>query len=136
MFGKEDRDLDVDYSWMLSVRLLLLSVLLAGFVTGAEVVRLCDVLRNPGKYRGKKLSITAGFRVGYEWQALACYDCAGVSGEPNEKREDPYLVWVEFSLDLRGASQASQSEGFRSTGKGHLPGDVRRARNLWASRWI
>jgi hypothetical protein len=88
---------------MVSARGLLLALLFAGLAAGADGVRLCDVPRNPAQHQGKELIIGAGFRVGYEWQVLVCYDCT-----INECKGDCgklYDVWVNFERDVKESSK-------------------------------
>jgi hypothetical protein len=80
---------------MLSARRVLFALLFARLAAGADAVRLCDVLKNPNQYEGKELIISAGFRVGYEWQALVCYDCT--STECNDQGAKIYDVWVNLN---------------------------------------
>ena len=89
---------------------LLVALLFARLAAGAEVVRLCDVLRKPAQYQSKELIITAGFRVGYEWQVLVCYDCQsnGCNGDCGKL----YNVWVEFEQGVKGSSKLPKVAAF------------------------
>jgi hypothetical protein len=86
---------------MAIARTVLVAFMLGHPATGAEVVDLCDVLGSPGQYEHKELVVTAGFRVGYEWQELVCYVC------PSKGR-----IWVEFTRDTRGASKLPKVKAF------------------------
>jgi hypothetical protein len=90
-----------------------------GLAGGAEVVRLCDVLRNPTLHRGKELSITAGFRVGYEWQVLVCYDCSTNECSDCGKLYD---VWVNFEQGVKGASKLPKVAAFDQLEKATFQG--------------
>ena len=74
-------------------------------------VKLCAVLKNPSGNDQKQFVITAGFRVGYEWQELLCYDC------PTSER-----VWVEFDPAAKGISKLPKSEAFHQLYKVTLRG--------------
>ena len=97
---------------MLSARRVVLALLLARLAAGAEAVRLCDVLKNPNQYQGKELVITAGFRVGFEWQALVCYDCASTATKSATTSARIYDVWVNFEQGVKGASKLPKVKGF------------------------
>lgn len=94
---------------MVSAHGLLLALVFARFAVGAEVVRLCDVLKQPAQYQSKELVITAGFRVGYEWQVLVCYDCPSNGCSDCGKLYD---VWVEFEPGVKGSSRLSKVVAF------------------------
>jgi hypothetical protein len=81
----------------------LLALLFARLAAGTEVVRLRDVLRESAQYRNKELIITAGFRVGYEWQVLVCYDCP--SNGCNGDCAKLYDVWVDFEKGIKLSSK-------------------------------
>jgi hypothetical protein len=95
---------------MLSARGLFLALVFARLAAGADDVRLCDLLKNPNQNQGKELIITSGFRVGYEWQALVCYDCT--SQEYNDQHPKTYDVWVNFEKDVKGASKLPKVKAF------------------------
>jgi hypothetical protein len=85
---------------------------LAKLAAGAEMVRLCDVLKNPSQYKSKELLITAGFRVGFEWQVFVCYECTSTCKECNDQREQLYDVWVKFEQGVKGASKLPKVKAF------------------------
>jgi hypothetical protein len=95
---------------MVSASGLLLVLLFARLAIGAEVVRLCDVLRTPAQYQRRELIITAGFRVGYEWQVLVCYDCP--SNGCNGDCAKLYDVWVDFEHGVKGSSKLPKRAAF------------------------
>ena len=99
---------------MLSTRRVFLALLLARLAAGAEAVHLCDVLKNPNQHEGKELVISAGFRVGYEWQVLVCYDCTSTttSKECNNQCGQIYDVWVNFKHGVQGASKLPKVKAF------------------------
>ena len=87
-------------------------MLAANLATGGEVVRLCDVLKNPSQYKGRELILTAGFRVGFEWQVLVCYECKSVCKTCDNQREQIYDVWVNFEQDVKGAHKLPKVKAF------------------------
>jgi len=109
------------------------------------VVRLCDVLDHPRDFDGKELVLTAGLRLGFEWQELMCFTCNSAQ-----------RVWVEFDEDVKGWRRIGKARAFDqvykvtvrgtfSTGDGtygHLNGyrfqlhvsEIRRARRIWSFR--
>lgn len=102
----------------------MLTVLFSRLAVGADVVHLCDVLRKPAQYQGKELIITAGFRVGYEWQVLVCYDCQGngCNGDCGKL----YDVWVEFERGVKGSSKLPKVAAFDQLEKVTFQGTLQR----------
>ncbi len=66
----------------------------------AADISLCSVMQSPEKYDGQELTMTVGYRVGFEWQELVCAPCK------NSQR-----VWVEFDPDLKGGQKLGKSTG-------------------------
>lgn len=42
-----------------------------------ERVRFCDLLKDPGKFDGRAVTLKASYRYGFEWQELFCVSCKG-----------------------------------------------------------
>lgn len=53
----------------------------------------CELLRNPGKYSGKEVTVRATWKYGYEWSQLYCLDCL-----------DKGKAWLEIPGDINDAS--------------------------------
>ena len=81
--------------------LFAMSLLAAVPAKSADSVSLCQVLKTPAEYEQKELVITAGYRVGYEWQELICFAC------PTAER-----IWVEFRPDVAGNSKLPRVTAF------------------------
>lgn len=41
------------------------------------VVDVCGLLRDPGRYDGQRVTVSASYRYGFEWQELFCMKCWG-----------------------------------------------------------
>ncbi len=82
-----------------------LCLLLPLIGSSAEIkdVSLCAVMQAPEKYDGQELTMTVGYRVGFEWQELVCSPC-------NIRNK----VWVEFDPDLKGAKKLKPTDRFDS----------------------
>jgi hypothetical protein len=76
--------------------LLLVAILPAD---GSDV-SLCSLLREPKAYSGREVTLTAGYRVGFEWQELACATCNATQ-----------RVWVEFDTGAKGARKLGKFTG-------------------------
>ena len=83
------------------VLLLALSLQAASRSSGGPSVDLCEVLANPSAYDQKELTITAGYRAGYEWQEFSCFTCS-----TREK------VWVELGPEVKGVSKIGKAKRF------------------------
>lgn len=44
-----------------------------------ERTSLCDVIRDPGKFDGRAVTLKASYRYGFEWQELFCVSCRGAA---------------------------------------------------------
>jgi hypothetical protein len=53
----------------------------------------CDLMQNPDKYRGKRVTVRATWRYGFEWSQFYCIDCS--------LKE---MTWLEISPELDNAS--------------------------------
>ncbi|MFN3330192.1 MAG: hypothetical protein ACK419_04620 [Pyrinomonadaceae bacterium] len=42
------------------------------------IVEFCDLVKNPGKYDGKEVTVRATYRYGFEWQEIFCLGCRDV----------------------------------------------------------
>jgi hypothetical protein len=62
----------------------------------AATVTYCDLIRNPERYKGKLVRVSAIYRYGYEWSELYCLECM------NEGR-----TWVEFDETFVSSTKAS-----------------------------
>src|SRR5258706_4902408 len=51
-------------------------------------VAYCDLVRNPAGYDGKKVSVQATYRYGFEWQEIYCVECRASA-----------KTWLEFPGD-------------------------------------
>lgn len=70
-------------------------LIFGGVATHAQTtVKLCDLLRNPAKYRDQQVKVRATFRFGFEWQQLYCLDCL-----------DKGKGWLELPHDLDDESE-------------------------------
>jgi len=56
----------------------------------------CDLMRSPGKYNGKDVTIRATYRYGFEWSELYCLDCL-----------DQGKAWLDMSTALEDKSAKS-----------------------------
>ena len=68
--------------------LVALPMLLFSTRAKAGDVSLCSVMSAPEKYSGVELTMTVGYRAGFEWQELVCSSC-------NIRNK----IWVEFDPD-------------------------------------
>ena len=57
-------------------------------------IAFCDLLRNPQKYNGQKVTVRATWRYGFEWSQLYCLDCL-----------DNGKAWLDRASDLDEASE-------------------------------
>ena len=64
-----------------------------GNLRAQVLLKFCDLLKNPEKYNGRKVTIRATYQYGYEWSYLYCLDCR------DQK------VWLDIPVDLDDASQ-------------------------------
>ncbi len=62
----------------------------------SATVTYCDLIRNPERYKGKLVRVSAIYRYGYEWSELYCLECM------NEGR-----TWVEFDESYVSSTKAS-----------------------------
>jgi hypothetical protein len=60
---------------MRSTFALISLMFLSAAIHAQTSVKLCDLLRNPEKYRDQQVKVRATFRYGFEWQQLYCLDC-------------------------------------------------------------
>jgi len=61
-------------------------------VTAADV-DYCELLQNPAEFDGKRVTIKATFRYGFEWQEIFCLSC-----------RDLAKTWLEIDDDTISAS--------------------------------
>ena len=66
-------------------------------------VTYCDLVQNPELYSGKRVSVTATYRYGYEWQEIYCLTCRDVG-----------KTWLEFPQD----PPDEMERAFKGTPKG------------------
>jgi hypothetical protein len=59
-------------------------------------VGYCELIRNPDRYNGKRVRISAVYRYGYEWSELYCLECATES-----------KTWVEFTDSFSSSAKES-----------------------------
>jgi len=85
-------------AWLL---LMVVSLQASNRPASGPSVSLCEVFANPSAYERKGLTITAGYRVGFEWSELSCFTCSS-----RDK------VWVEFDPDVKGASKIGKAKRF------------------------
>ena len=77
------------------VALSLIICTVAAVVGHSETqVGFCDLVKNPGLYKGKEVTVRATYRVGFEWSELYCLDCL-----------DRGKAWLDFGDDLDRASE-------------------------------
>ncbi|MCE5307773.1 MAG: hypothetical protein LLG20_09020 [Acidobacteriales bacterium] len=55
--------------------LLLTQFALCFGAAAPEAVDLCDLISNPGDFNGKRISVQATYRYGFEWQELYRFGC-------------------------------------------------------------
>jgi hypothetical protein len=79
----------------MGIRIMLwaLFTIVAGAVSADEHVQYvntsyCDLVQNPERYSGQRVSFTATYRYGYEWQEIYCLTC-----------RDTGKTWLEFPQD-------------------------------------
>ena len=59
----------------------------------SDSISYCDLLKNPEKYDGKEVTVSASYRYGFEWQEMFCLDCRNIGktwleiGEITKKSE-------------------------------------------------
>lgn len=51
----------------------------------SDSVNFCDLLKEPKKYDGKKVTVRATYRYGFEWQEIYCLECRNLG-----------KVWLEI----------------------------------------
>ncbi len=77
--------------------LCLLFLLVSSLAEGADI-SICTVMQSPERYDGQELTMTVGYRVGFEWQELVCAPC-NISQK----------VWVEFDSEVKGAKKLGKT---------------------------
>jgi hypothetical protein len=58
-------------------------------ISKSDSISFCDLLRNPEKYDGKEVTVSASYRYGFEWQEIFCLDC-----------RDKGKTWLEMDDDI------------------------------------
>ena len=51
-----------------------------------ERVSFCDLIKDPGKFDGRAVTLKASYRYGFEWQELFCVSCKGARAGLAEPR--------------------------------------------------
>lgn len=94
----------------MGIRVMLwgLFMIVVGAVSADEHVQYlslsyCDLVQNPDRYSGQRVSFTATYRYGYEWQELYCLTC-----------RDAGKTWLEFPQD----PPKEMKKAFKGTPKG------------------
>lgn len=57
--------------------------------TRSKPIDYCDLLRSPTDFDGKKVTVKATYRYGFEWQELFCFPCRDIG-----------KTWLEIEDDL------------------------------------
>lgn len=94
----------------MKLRLLLLCIGMidvVGSLNGSSVdydeVAYCDLVHDPARYDGKRVTVSASYRYGFEWQELYCLTCQGAG-----------RTWLEFPQD----PPPEMKRAFKGTPKG------------------
>jgi hypothetical protein len=72
---------------------LIVCAVTAAGVQSETDVSFCELVKNPQLYNGKKVTVRATYKYGYEWQYLYCLTCL-----------DRGKVWLEIPSDVDDAS--------------------------------
>lgn len=75
----------------------------------SEALHLCDVLRTPGLYNGRRITIKATYRAAFENSQLYCLACL-----------DQGSVWMQAWVDQYGEPSKSVRKLFKLERKGHM----------------
>jgi hypothetical protein len=75
-------------------------------------IAFCDLVRRPGDYDGKSVSVHASYRYGFEWQELYCMDCLGAG-----------RTWLELPAEL--SDDAKRAFRYAPKWQGTLNGTFR-----------
>jgi hypothetical protein len=73
--------------------LVAIALLLEPFGHTESLTTFCELLRNPGKYDGKNVTVRATWRYGFEWSQFYCLDCL-----------DKGKAWLQIPSDIDDAS--------------------------------